>query len=129
MQKRTVEERGGLIRWLRPDYQKTRLGPPRPSRRSGFRRLSRKSLHVHGSPSRQTTAPRPAAWLDLLSHSQIPLTAAEIAARFKTPGDAEPDIAAVLESLNRLGEIDRLGDGARLFPRRFLKIKQNKGDP
>ena len=113
-QARAAEESRGLIRWLRPDYQIDKLGA-----------LAHRADRVQTLATAKPTRSRPAfpedrkaqagCVLDLLSRSQAALTAAEIASQFKARSEAERDVADILASLDRLGEIESFDNGRSYF--------------
>jgi hypothetical protein len=113
-QTRVDEERRGLIRWLRPDYQIDKLGA-----------LAHRGDRVQVLPTNKAARLRPAfpddrkaqagCVLDLLSRSKAAMTAADIAASFKAGAVIEGDVAAILTSLDRLGEIESFDSGRSYF--------------
>lgn len=113
-QQRAEEERRGLIRWLRPDYQTAKLGA-----------LAHRADRVQALTPKKSARPLPAfpqdrktqagLVLDLLARSQGTLQAADIAARFKPAAHAETEIADILMSLSRLGEVETFDNGRSYF--------------
>jgi len=113
-QQRAEEERRGLIRWLRPDYQMAKLGA-----------LAHRADRVQALTPAKAARSLPAfpqdrkaqagCVLDLLSRSRGTLQAADIAARFKPYPHAEAEIADFLASLSRLGEVETFDNGHSYF--------------
>jgi len=107
-QARTAEEQGGLIRWLRPDYQIGKIGP-----------LAHKADKVQSIAMARPIRTRPAFPVDRRAQAgcvlellnRTPQDATHIAARFKPQTDIERDIEEVLVSLDRLGEIETFDKG------------------
>ena len=107
-QTRAAEEQGGLIRWLRPDYQIGKIGP-----------LAHKADKVQSIATARPIRARPAfpedrraqagSVLELLNRTPQDVT--HIATRFKPQADIERDIEEVLMSLGRLGEIETFDKG------------------
>jgi len=107
-QTRRAEEQGGLIRWLRPDYQIGKIGP-----------LAHKADKVQSIATARPARPRltfpvdrraqAGCILELLNRT--PQGAPHIAARFKPQADIEHKIEEVLASLDRLGEIETFDNG------------------
>ena len=106
---RVSEERRGFIRWLRPDYQISKIGP------LAHRADRIQSISVR-SPAKQPRFPtekksQAGQVLLLLDRSRTPLTAVQIAAEFRDADHIIPDVDDVLRSLNRLGEVETFDDG------------------
>ncbi|HWA91146.1 MAG TPA: DNA methyltransferase [Rhizomicrobium sp.] len=107
---RASEERRGLYRWLRPEYQVEKLGP-----------LAHRADRVQAISSARASAPRPAfpmekkmqagRVLELLGLSRSPLSARQIASNFKNQTRIEKDIQDVLTSLSRLGDVETFDNG------------------
>lgn len=114
---RAAEERRGLIRWLRPDYQKARAGVvtvggeqteadlalPEDARRPSFPR----------DPVEQS-----AAILAALTHAAGPLSPAQIAAAWRKDKRTEAKIAAYLATYARTGSAYTADGGATYAVRR-----------
>jgi SAM-dependent methyltransferase len=113
-QTRAEEERRGLIRWPRPDYQIDKLGA-----------LAHRGDRVQTLQPAKPPKVRPAfpddrraqagCVLDLLSRSKAALTAVDIAGQFKGSPVIEHDVADILASLDRLGEIESFDNGRSYF--------------
>jgi hypothetical protein len=110
---RAAEERGGLTRWVRPEYQVDKFGVL-------MGRADR--LHsISAAAGRTTPQPFPtepkvqaAKILQLLRRSEHPLSVDEIATSFKAGKQHASDVREILSSLNRLGEA-RSYDQGRTF--------------
>ncbi|MBB5754047.1 class I SAM-dependent DNA methyltransferase [Prosthecomicrobium pneumaticum] len=117
---RAKEEAAGLIRWLRPDYQKARAGltgavQPAEAQDS-------MALVVDAAKAQKPLFPtgeveRTAAVMAALASAAGPADAASIAAGFRQGRRAEPHIQATLASLARMGFASS-PDGRRFMFRR-----------
>jgi len=102
---RVKEEKRGLVRWLRPDYQIPRFGSEKEKAEQLEADL--------GEAAPVKAGPRPSfptderdqtpAVLYQLMEAEEPLEAAAIAGRFKQGQKARKSVEAVLASLHRLG--------------------------
>ncbi|RYC28385.1 class I SAM-dependent DNA methyltransferase [Ciceribacter ferrooxidans] len=107
---RATEERRGLIRWLRPEYQIEKMGP-----------LAHRADRIQSLATARSSKPKPrfsderkvqaAQVLALLNRSRSPLTVIEIAQEFRESSQIGPDIQDVLVSLNRLGDVETFDNG------------------
>jgi hypothetical protein len=115
-QRRMTEERRGLIRWLRADYQMEKMGPlaHRADRIQSLSAVQQPKSKSRFSDERKIQA---AQVLALLDRQQMPLTAIEIAAEFSEPKLVGPQVQDVLISLNRLGDVESFDNG-----RSFIRI-------
>lgn len=115
---RADEEKRGVVRWLRPDFQIPRFG-----------KSAGKAEQIEAdltAPKAATTKPgfpagdveQTAAVFAALAAATAPLSAADIAAGFRQPRRAEPRIAAALGALHRLGHVSRSHDGQKFALRR-----------
>jgi len=113
-QQRAEEERRGLIRWLRPDYQIAKLG-------SLAHRADRVQALAPAKRSRalpafpQDRKAQAGCVLDFLSRTRGTLQAAEIAAHFQPNAQIEAEISDILASLSRLGEVETFDNGRSYF--------------
>ncbi|WP_332683608.1 DNA methyltransferase [Bosea sp. (in: a-proteobacteria)] len=115
------EERRGAVRWLRPDYQRPRLG------RAGVMAEQIEAPELLAMPAAATGRPlfpaqpveRVAAVLALLAASPAPLDAEAVALRFQQGLKVRTAVRAILVSLARVGEVST-GDGGRRFARRLV---------
>lgn len=107
---RASEERRGLIRWLRPEYQVDKMGPlaHRADRIQSFAAARASKPKPQFSVERKSQA---AQVLALLNRSEAPLTALEIAAEFRETSQIGESIQDVLMSLNRLGDVETFDNG------------------
>jgi hypothetical protein len=115
-QVRASEERGGFIKWLRPEYQVTKLGP------LAHRADRVQSIAITGKPQSKRPFPmerrdQAGSVLDLLSRSRAPLTANQLASQFEDGSRVKPEIEDVLTSLSRLGEVETFDNG-----RSFIRV-------
>jgi hypothetical protein len=111
---RIAEERRGLIRWLRPDYQIQKIGPLA----HGADRVQTIATAGRNKPLRAFPSEEKAQAgevLDLLARSRRPLTAEQIAVRFKNGDRAVADIQDVLKSLDRIGQAETFDNGRSYF--------------
>ncbi|TAY43872.1 class I SAM-dependent DNA methyltransferase [Rhizobium leguminosarum] len=107
---RASEERRGLIRWLRPDYQIEKMGPlaHRVDRIQSLATIRPPKPKQRFSDERKIQA---AQVLALLNRNRSPLTAIEIAAEFRESSQISLQIQDVLMSLNRLGDVETFDNG------------------
>jgi hypothetical protein len=115
---RAKEEKRGLVRWLRPDYQIPRFG-------SDKEKAEQIEADLGGSAEPAGKAgPKPsfpsddgeqtALVFNALIETGAALNAADVAARFKQGQKIRPAVSSVLVSLSRLGLIST-SDGGRTF--------------
>jgi hypothetical protein len=107
---RAAEEQRGLVRWLRPDYQRARAGVARRAEARPDEEQLEASLVVVADKEQKPLFPvgdveRTAAVFAALSDARGPLDAKTLARSFRQGAKAEPAIARVLASLARLGHI------------------------
>ena len=119
---RAAEERSGLVRWLRPDYQIPRFGKPvdkQAAPEDGAQIVVPLDLEKVQKPSFPPGAvERTAAVFAALAETTTPLDASSIASRFRQGKKVEKQIAAVLMSLARLGHVAVANGGAKFAIRR-----------
>jgi SAM-dependent methyltransferase len=110
---RAAEERGGTVRWLRPDYQLARTGVAVLPRREA-EQIEADWAAAPGKPPFPLTAiGQTAAVLEALRGGEA-LTATAIARRFAQGRRIERRVTATLEALARLGHVAAGADGYRL---------------
>jgi Fe2+ or Zn2+ uptake regulation protein len=118
---RAAEEKRGLIRWLRPDYQRQRAGIADTQAAAEAETQIAAKLVVEEKtqkPSFPTSdLERTASVFAALVHADRPLDAQAIAKSFRQGAKVEPTIARVLASLARLGHVHS-GDGKSFTLRR-----------
>jgi hypothetical protein len=107
---RAAEEKRGLVRWLRPDYQRARAGVARRAEARPDEEQLEASLVVVADKEQKPLFPvgdveRTAAVFAALGDARGPLDAKTLARSFRQGAKAEPAIARVLASLARLGHI------------------------
>ncbi|MCB4771059.1 class I SAM-dependent DNA methyltransferase [Ancylobacter sp. Lp-2] len=103
---RAEEEARGLIRWLRPDYQKARAGiiaTVKPTEEQGNMALVVEAAKEQKPPFPAGEVERTAAIMAALANASGLVSAASIAAGFRQGKRAEPQVLATLASLARMG--------------------------
>ncbi|MGD0183843.1 MAG: DNA methyltransferase [Roseiarcus sp.] len=105
---RAKEEKRGLIRWLRPDYQRQRAGLVETRGEAEAEAQIEAKLEFAEAKPQKPLFPtsdleRTAAVFAALMAADKPLDAASLAKQFRQGAKAEPAIARVLASLARLG--------------------------
>ncbi|MDR3463494.1 MAG: class I SAM-dependent DNA methyltransferase, partial [Beijerinckiaceae bacterium] len=118
---RAAEEKRGLVRWLRPDYQLKRAGITTEAAPREAEQLEA-PLVAAAAAQQKPSFPsgdleRTAAVFEALMGASGPLDAPAIARSFKQGGKVEPAIARVLASLARLGHVHS-SDGQNFALRR-----------
>lgn len=113
---RAKEERRGLVRWLRPDYQIPRFGSEKEKVEQLEADLGLPAAASGARPSYPTAdeVAQTALVIDALIDSAGAVDASFIAARFKQGQKVRPAVASVLASLHRMGLIST-DDGGRTF--------------
>jgi hypothetical protein len=119
---RAAEEKRGLIRWLRPDYQISRFGKgldKQAAREEGAQVAATLALDEKAQkPAFPAGAvEQTAAVFAALAGAGAPIDAATIATSFKQGKKVEKKVTAVLMSLARLGHVAS-NDGERFAIRR-----------
>jgi hypothetical protein len=118
---RAAEEKRGLVRWLRPAYQRARAGvAPEPAKPSEEQLEAQ--LVIAAATAQKPAFPagdleRTAAVFAALTAAEKPLDAKSIASKFRQGGKIEPSVARILAAFARMGQF-HTGDGARFTPRR-----------
>jgi len=110
---RAAEEASGNIRWLRPDYQIPRFGTAVQKAQKGELDLvapADKSKPSFPTDERRRTA----AIFAILAGAQGPVSASDIAARFRQGKKIEKDIGLTLRAFVRFGDLAS-SDGGRSF--------------
>jgi hypothetical protein len=117
---RAAEERRGLVRWLRPDYQVPKFGTAK----------EKAELELAGAAAGQTEkaagkprfpagdVERTAAVFAMLAAAPEPIDAAGLAARFSQGQRVEPQVRATLQALARMGHLAAQEGGRRFALRR-----------
>ena len=111
---RAAEEKKGVVRWLRPDYQKTRVGVARAQTEQIEADLpegeeTEKKPAFPADPREQTGA----VFAALLEAENF-TDAKTLSNLFRKPKTAEPKIKATLAALSRLGQTVT-ADGGKTF--------------
>lgn len=110
---RAAEEAAGHVRWLRPDYQRPRFGTAAQKAEKGQLELvapADKGKPAFPSDERRRTA----AIFAILASAPGPISAADIAARFRRGKAVEKEIALTLRAFIRFGDL-ATPDGGRTF--------------
>lgn len=109
---RAAEERRGLVRWLRPDYQRVRAGvAPEPATSEGeivAEQIEAPLVIAAAGKAQKPAFPaddvaRTAAVLDMLMEAGRPLDAAAIAANFRQGARVVPLTSRILAAWARVG--------------------------
>jgi uncharacterized membrane protein len=119
---RVAEEAKGVVRWLRPDYQKRRAGIVEKVVQAAPEEQAEMRLVAEAGREQKPRFPddevaRTAAVVAALAQSVGGIDAAGLAARFRQGRRLEPQIRATLASLTRLGFTSSM-DGSTFWLRR-----------
>lgn len=111
---RAKEEKRGLVRWLRPEYQIPKFGSPKEKQEQLEATLIAASS-IEQKPSYPTDdMAQTAMVMAALANASAPLDAAAIASGFRQGQRIAPKVVAVLTALARMGVIST-GDGGKTF--------------
>ncbi|MGH6927567.1 MAG: class I SAM-dependent DNA methyltransferase, partial [Dongiaceae bacterium] len=118
---RAAEEKRGLVRWLRPDYQRARAGVAPEQRTEAAEEQLEAPLIIEAAKELKPAFPagdleRTAAVFAALTKAARPLDSKSIAAKFRQGQKIEPSVARILAAFARMGQF-HTGDGARFTPR------------
>ena len=113
-QLRVAEERRGLIKWIRPDYQIDKIGPlaHRGDRVQSILSTKAKSKKKSFPAEKQDQA---RVVLSIISGTNTPLSAEQIAATFHSKDDTFTEVRDVLHSLVRIGQAETYDNGRSFF--------------
>ncbi|MDQ6867877.1 MAG: class I SAM-dependent DNA methyltransferase [Pseudomonadota bacterium] len=119
---RAAEERRGLVRWLRPEYQRARAGIAPEQRAKEAEEQLEAQLVIAAAKAQKPAFPtsdleRTAAVFAALTEASTPLDAQSIAAKFRQGQKIEPSVARILAAFARMGQF-HTGDGERFTQRR-----------
>jgi len=106
---RATEERSGLIRWLRPEFQKT--AATQTGMEIGAEETEPRAARAVRPPWPASLPERVRSVRDCLLQAPEPVLPESIARRFSRA--RIPEVAAILETLAALGQAHREGDGYR----------------
>jgi hypothetical protein len=112
---RAAEEVQGHIRWLRPDYQQPTAQPRQADMvlddggQDTLPGETSSALAVQRLPWPATLPAQVAAVARLLAASPLPLTEAELAARFTGKGSWKKRLPQIVDTLEALGRVRRQG--------------------
>ncbi len=110
---RAEEEARGLVRWLRPDYQIPRFGTAQhKAEKGGLELVAPEDKGKPGFPADERR--RTAAIFAILAAASGPLSAADIAGRFKQGKRVEKEIDLTLRAFVRFGDLAAV-DGGKAF--------------
>ena len=110
---RAEEEARGKVRWLRPDYQIARFGSvTQKAERGELQLVAPEEKGKPGFPADERR--RTSAIYAILAGASGPLSAADIAARFRQGKRVERDIALTLRAYVRYGDVTT-PDGGKTF--------------
>ncbi len=114
---RAAEERRGKIRWLRPDYQMARAGVVSAKEEQAEADLVAPAAKAAIPAFPKGAVDQSAAVAAALAEAGGPVSAAEIAGRFKRAKQIEPKVAEILAAYVRTG-FAASADGGRTFQTR-----------
>jgi hypothetical protein len=119
---RAAEEKRGLVRWLRPEFQRARAGVAPEQRAEEAEEQLEVSLVIEAAKAQKPAFPtsdleHTAAVLAALTEAARPADAKSIAAKFRQGRKIEPKIARILAAFARMG-LFHTGDDARFTLRR-----------
>jgi hypothetical protein len=118
---RAAEEKRGLVRWLRPGYQRARAGvapePAKPTEEQLEAPLVIAAAKAHKPAFPAGDLERAAAVFAALAEAARPLDAQSIAATFRQGRKIEASVARILAAFARTGQF-HTGDGGHFTPRR-----------
>ena len=110
---RAAEEAAGMVRWLRPEYQIPRFGAAVPAAERGELRLAAPEEKAKRSfPTDEVERAREIGVV--LAASSAPLTAGDIASRFRQGKRVEREVFLTLKAYVRHGHVTTT-DGGRTF--------------
>ena len=111
---RATEEKRGLVRWLRPEYQIPKFGSPKEK----AEQLEATLIAIEATEQKPSypsdDMAQTAMVMAALANASAPLDAGAIASGFRQGKRVEPKVVAVLAALTRMGVIST-GDGGRRF--------------
>jgi type I restriction-modification system DNA methylase subunit len=118
---RAAEEKRGLVRWLRPEYQRARAGVAPEQRAEEAGEQLEAPLVIAAAKAQRPAFPtsdleRTAAVFAALTNASTPLDAKSIAAKFRQGQKIEPSVTRILAVFARMGHF-HTGDGTRFTPR------------
>jgi len=119
---RAAEEKRGLVRWLRPDYQLARSGIAPEQRAAEAEEQFEAPLVMAAGTVQKPLFPagdleRTAAVYASLAEASTPLDARSIAAKFRQGRKIEASVARILSAFARVGQF-HTADGTHFILRR-----------
>lgn len=119
---RSAEEKRGLVRWLRPDYQRARAGVALEPARPVEEQIEAPLVVAAGKAQKplfpKDDVERTAAVFAVLTAADRPLDAAAIAAAFRQGAKVAPMVSRILAAWARVGWV-HTADGTTFAPRRI----------
>jgi hypothetical protein len=106
---RAAEERRGLVRWLRPDFQQPESAPAAAQDEIDLGEVAAAAAPVTRRPWPKTLTEQVKAVAEALASTPEPVTEAELAARFTARGPWRRRLANILEMLVTLGQARQEG--------------------
>jgi hypothetical protein len=110
---RAAEERRGLVRWLRPDFQQAESAPAVAQEEIDLGETPTAAPAVPRRPWPKTLTDQVKAVTEVLAGTPEPLTEDELAARFKARGPWRRRLTNILEMLVTLGQARQEGSHYR----------------
>jgi hypothetical protein len=119
---RAAEEKRGLMRWLRPEYQRARAGVAAVPIQAPSEEQLEAELVVEAGKTQMPSFPaadveRMAAVYAVLASARAPLDARAISATFRQGAKVEPAISRILKAWARVGQF-HTSDGKTFSLRR-----------
>ena len=111
---RAAEERGGFMKWLRPEYQIDKIGPL-AHRGDRIQAILSTKIRVKRAPFPATRLDQARVVLDLMARAKAPLSPEEIALTFTSSDETVAEVRDVLQSLVRLGQAESYDKGRSFF--------------
>ena len=114
---RAEEERRGIVRWLRPEYQIPRFGTPKEKAEQIEAELPEIAAKEQKPALPRPEVERTAAVFAMLTSTADPIDAGALASRFRQGRRVEPQVRATLLALARMGHVAS-ADGGGTFQMR-----------
>ncbi|TGQ43692.1 MULTISPECIES: DNA methyltransferase [unclassified Mesorhizobium] len=111
---RAAEERGGFMKWLRPEYQIDKIGPL-AHRGDRIQAILSTKIRVKRAAFPAARLDQARVVLDLMARAKAPLSPEEIALTFTSSDETVAEVRDVLQSLVRLGQAESYDKGRSFF--------------
>jgi hypothetical protein len=111
---RANEEKRGLVRWLRPDYQIPKFGTPRQKAEQIEADLVDEATPEQKPRFPKSEVERMGSVFAALAAAEHPLTPSDLATRFKQGKQVEKQVALTLLAIARMGHLTT-PDGGKAF--------------